>query len=328
MKQKLLSKLSNWLKDISGDSPCGEDFVDNSVEYSALEAKIGGVAESSEWKKLKQEVEGFLGKTKDIRLYAVYTRILIHTEKNPVMGLAKGLQLVHHSMENCWDCLYPNIDEDDPDEAFFDRNNALAEFASFKHLILPLSKKLTVLSIGLGNYTLEDIVTLDAGGAVTDKQPLQGLMPDEEKTYAELLEYFRLSLETAESIKTLYHQKTNEVFPEFNEHLLPMLKKGVALGGGNVPDDTAFAESGGIDGNQVVVPTMQIQGAINNRKDIIKALGLICEYYETNEPSSPIPLMLERVTKMVEMNYREIFAEFQLGADSTLDKVFGQAEKK
>jgi type VI secretion system protein ImpA len=328
MKQKLLSKLSNWLKDISGDSPCGEDFVDNSVEYSALEAKIGGVAESSEWKKLKQEVEGFLGKTKDIRLYAVYTRILIHTEKNPVMGLAKGLQLVHHSMENCWDCLYPNIDEDDPDEAFFDRNNALAEFASFKHLILPLSKKLTVLSIGLGNYTLEDIVTLDAGGAVTDKQPLQGLMPDEKKVYAELLEYFRLSLETAESIKTLYHQKTNEVFPEFNEHLLPMLKKGVALGGGNVPDDTAFAESGGIDGNQVVVPTMQIQGAINNRKDIIKALGLICEYYETNEPSSPIPLMLERVTKMVEMNYREIFAEFQLGADSTLDKVFGQAEKK
>lgn len=330
MKQKLLSKLSNWLKDISGDSPCGENFVDNSVEYLALEAKIDGVAESSEWKKLKQEMEGFLGKTKDIRLYAVYTRILIHTEKNPVMGLAKGLQLVHHSMENYWDCLYPNIDEDDPEEAFFDRNNALAEFASFKHLILPLSKRLTILSIGLGNYTLEDIVTLDAGGAVSDKQPLQGLMPDEEKEYAELSEYFRLSLEIAESIKTLYHQKTNEVFPEFNDHLLPMLKKGAALGGGNASGDvdTASAESNGGGGSQMVVPAMQIQGAINNRKDIIKALGLICEYYETNEPSSPVPLMLERVTKMVDMNYREIFAEFQLGADSTLDKVFGQAEKK
>lgn len=331
MKKKLLSKLSNWLKDISSDSPCGEDFVESSFEYPTLATNVDSATESSEWKKLKQEADGYLGKTKDIRLYALYTRILIHTEKNPLLGLSKGLQLVHHCMDNYWDCFYPKIDEDesDPSEAVLDRTYALANFSNIKNFVLPLSKRLTILSIGLGNYTLEDLITLEAGGVVSDKQPLQGLMPEEEKAYEEVLQYFSLSLDLAESIKTLYYEKTNEVFSEFND-LLTILQKGAALGGNkNASNDTdAVSTSSGIDGNHAVAPAMQIQGTINNRKDIIKALGLICEYYETNEPSSPIPLMLGRVTKMVDMNYREIFAEFQLGADSTLDKIFGQAEKK
>jgi type VI secretion system protein ImpA len=330
MKEKLLSKLSGWLKGVSNDSPCGEDFVEASFEYQALAAKVEVTTESSDWKKHKQEMEEFLIQTKDIRLYSLYTRILIHTEKNPLLGLSKGLQLILYAIENYWDCCYPIIDESDPEEAFFDRNNALADFASYKDLILPLSKKINILSIGLGHYTLEDLIVLDAGGAVAGKQPLQGLMPDEEAAYAELLQYFNLSLELADAIKIRYHQKSNEVFTEFNDHLLPMLKKGVALSGGGAEGSsetssnaevTAVSEGGG-------VPPIQIQGTINNREDIIKALGLICDYYEKNEPSSPVPMMLERVVKMVDMNYREIFSEFQLGADSVLDKIFGQVEKK
>ena len=328
MKQKLFSKLSAWLEDVTSELPCGEDFVNNSVEYLALEAKVSVTTESSDWKKLKEEADGFLGKTKDIRLYAVYTRILIHTEKNPLIGLSKGLQLVHHCMENNWECFYPPIDEDDPSEAFFDRNNALADFASYKDLILPLSKKLSILSIGLGNYTLEDLLTLNAGGTIVDKQPLQGLMPDEEKAYKEVLQYFHLSLEIAENIKVIYQQKTNEVFAEFNDHLLPMLQKGAVLSGDNGLDSTNTAEENNSDTAGEIAPTMQIQGSINNRQDIIKTLNLICDYYDSHEPSSPIPLMLARTIKMVDMNYREIFSEFQLGADSTLDKIFGVDEKK
>ncbi len=327
MKQKLLSKLSNWLKDISSDSPCGEDFVDSSYEYSALESNINQAEESSEWKKLKKETDGYLSKTKDIRLYVLYTRILIHTEKNPFIGLSKGLQLVHHGMDNYWNCLYPEVDNEDS-EPFFDRNNALANFADYGSLVLPLTKKLTVLSIGLGNYTLEDLLILDGGGTLADKPPLKGLMPEEEEAYSEVLQYFKVALDITENIKKLYYEKTSEVFPEFNDHLLPMLQKGANLG-----DDSTSDVSN--DSNTVVsapvgsvAPQMQIQGMINSREDIIKALGLICDYYDKNEPSSPIPMMLERVSKMVDMNYREIFSEFQLGADSVLDKIFGQPEKK
>lgn len=327
MKQKLLSKLSNWLKDISSDSPCGEDFVDSSYEYSALESNIDKAEESSEWKKLKKEIDGYLSKTKDIRLYVLYTRILIHTEKNPFIGLSKGLQLVHHSMENYWNCLYPAVDNEDS-EPFFDRNNALANFADYGSLILPLTKKMTVLSIGLGNYTLEDLLLLDGGGTLADKPSLKGLMPEEEEAYSEVLQYFKVSLEIAENIKALYYEKTSEVFPEFNDHLLPMLQKGADLGDDSVSDVSNDPNTGVSAAVGSVAPQMQIQGVINSREDITKALGLICDYYDKNEPSSPIPMMLERVSKMVDMNYREIFSEFQLGADSVLDKIFGQPEKK
>jgi hypothetical protein len=231
MKEKISSKLTDWLKSISSNSPCGEDFVDNSTEYSALESKLEITKEGSERRNLKKDAEVFLNKTKDIRLYALYTKIIIHAEKNPLVGLSKGLYLTYHCMENHWDCLYPSIYEDDPTEKFIDRSNALAELANYKDIILPLNKTLNILSIDLGNYTLENLLILDSGGSVVDKQPLQGLTSDEEKAYNEVVLYFQYSLELAEKIKMLFYEKTNDTFTDFNKYLLPMLQKGAALGG-------------------------------------------------------------------------------------------------
>jgi type VI secretion system protein ImpA len=328
MKEKISSTLTNWLKGISNNSPCGESFVDNSNEYAALESTLEATKEGSERKSLKKEVEFFLTKTKDIRLYALYTKIIIHAEKNPLIGLSKGLYLTCHSMENHWDCLYPSIYEDDPSEKFIDRSNALAELANYKDIILPLNKTLNILSIDLGNYTLENLLILNTGGSVANKQPLQGLTSDEEKAYNEVIMYFQYSLELAEKIKMLFYEKTNDTFTDFNKYLLPMLQKGAALGRKMSTNNTTPTDNN--DEKQstpIAPPPIQVQNAINSRKDIIKSLDLICEYYEKNEPSSPVPPMLKRAIRVVNMDYREIFAELQLGADSSLDKVFGVNKK-
>jgi len=41
-------------------------------------------------------------------------------------------------------------------------------------------------------------------------------------------------------------------------------------------------------------PNKSVSGTINNNQDVLKALALICDYYKKNEPSSPVPLFLER----------------------------------
>ena len=38
-------------------------------------------------------------------------------------------------------------------------------------------------------------------------------------------------------------------------------------------------------------------------------IGKICTFYERNEPSSPIPILLQRVNRLVSMDYLEIMAE-------------------
>lgn len=326
MKEKLLSELSSWLGNISEDSPCGNNLE---YDYQEFKAKVDTTTESSEWKKLEKEAHSFIEKTKDIRLYVAYSKILIHTEKNPLKGVAKGLTLISQCIKQHWDCLYPEVDKDDPEDAHIDRINALANMGEYKYLVLPLRNKVSILSIDLGSYTLSDLIALKQGDVVEGKQSLDGLMPDEEKTYDELIQWFMLSLELANDIKTTFVEKSGEPFSDFDKYLLPMLQEGCELKGDTVEGeggDSAPVADSAVNSTQAV--TQQLSGAINNRNDITKAIDLICEYYDNNEPSSPIPLMLKRARKMVSMDYREIYAEFSLGRDDDLDKVFGNSNEE
>lgn len=48
---------------------------------------------------------------------------------------------------------------------------------------------------------------------------------------------------------------------------------------------------------------------INSDQDVIKALTLISEHYKKNEPSSPIPLLLERVSRLVGKDFMEVLQD-------------------
>ena len=48
-----------------------------------------------------------------------------------------------------------------------------------------------------------------------------------------------------------------------------------------------------------------ISGAINNSQDVINALKLICDYYKKKEPSSPVPLLLERAQRLVGKSFMD-----------------------
>jgi type VI secretion system protein ImpA len=59
----------------------------------------------------------------------------------------------------------------------------------------------------------------------------------------------------------------------------------------------------GADGGAVTV------GAIKSRQDAIRALDAVAEFFRRNEPSSPIPLFLERAKRLVSKNFLEVLAD-------------------
>jgi type VI secretion system protein ImpA len=98
------------------------------------------------------------------------------------------------------------------------------------------------------------------------------------------------------------------------------LAQRIAAGAGSAADgaDAAAGTNGG-------APARSFGGAINSREDVIRALDTICSYYAKNEPSSPIPMFMERSKKLVMMGFVDIVRELVPDALSRVDMLRGQA---
>lgn len=50
-------------------------------------------------------------------------------------------------------------------------------------------------------------------------------------------------------------------------------------------------------------------GVVRNRQDATRALDAVADFFRTHEPSSPIPLLIERAKRLVAKNFLEVLAE-------------------
>jgi type VI secretion system protein ImpA len=50
-------------------------------------------------------------------------------------------------------------------------------------------------------------------------------------------------------------------------------------------------------------------GAIKSRQDAIRALDAAAEFFRRNEPSSPVPLLVDRAKRLVAKDFLEVLAD-------------------
>ncbi len=48
---------------------------------------------------------------------------------------------------------------------------------------------------------------------------------------------------------------------------------------------------------------------VTSRADALRLLDLVCQYYRKNEPSSPLPLLIERARRLAEMNFLDVLRD-------------------
>ena len=70
--------------------------------------------------------------------------------------------------------------------------------------------------------------------------------------------------------------------------------------------DVAAGESEG--GGAAVAGAVAV-GAIRSRQDAERALDAVADFFRANEPSSPIPLLLDRAKRLVAKDFLEVLAE-------------------
>ena len=65
---------------------------------------------------------------------------------------------------------------------------------------------------------------------------------------------------------------------------------------------------------------------INSREDVIRVLDKICQYYQRFEPSSPIPMLLQRSKRLVSADFMDIVRDLAPDALAQVENLRGKTE--
>ena len=69
-----------------------------------------------------------------------------------------------------------------------------------------------------------------------------------------------------------------------------------------------------------------LSGQVRSREDVVRALERILAYYAKNEPSSPIPLLVERCKRLVTMGFLDIIRELAPDGVGQIETLSGQKQ--
>lgn len=334
------------LEPISGSDPCGEnleyDAAFAELERTSAgkpEQQVGSTvvaAEEPEWREVAKQSTKLLGRSKDLRVAVLLAKALLRSADLP--GFAEGLAVINGMVDQYWEGLHPRLDpEDDNDPTM--RMNILAELTDAKVLNwVKLSPLVTVK--GLGRYTLRDyLIAVGEMPAPKPADPKTDPKPPDQKVIqaafnaadvAEVRATRVAALQGASHVAAMENRVTelvgvgNAVNLQKLRGVLDQAAKAIAkhLEARGVPVDEpqeavdAAAQPGQADeageGAAVtalkVVPVVQkgLHGEIATREDVIKAIDMICDYYKKFEPSSPVPLFLQRSRRLANMDFLEV----------------------
>jgi type VI secretion system protein ImpA len=322
---------SDLLAPITAEEPCGTNLDSTDVLASldayqifgqaSLEPPPRGDGEPARkevrksdrppnWEQIRHEALTALRTSKDLRLLAYLGAARLRTEGIP--AFTETLSIASSWLESYWGQVYPQIDED----AIF-RQSALNCFADPVAIIDGLRRAPLVSNRQHGRFSARDLeivagqVTLADSDAKPDEAQINaafGATPIEELT--SLQESLTGAMSAIDAIDAAVRGAAGaEVAPHF-EGLSAQFKKMATAVRAQVAAHPNGAGSGGaadelVDGSSAVVTV----GAIRSRQDAIRALDAAAEFFRRNEPSSPIPLFLERAKRLVSKDFLEVLAD-------------------
>ncbi len=91
--------------------------------------------------------------------------------------------------------------------------------------------------------------------------------------------------------------------------------------------NTPQTNTGGQMAPIVDAPHPELSGKITSKQEVLKALDMIVNYYEQNEPSSPVPLLIKRAKRLVGKSFVDIIRDLSPDAISQVRMVSGEQEE-
>jgi len=327
--------VDDLLKPITDDQPCGKDFTGH-LSFQKLETMAKGKpetqsfdpskpptpAEEPHWNEVRDAAVEFLGQSKHLAAGVILTVSLLKIDGTE--GLRDGLAVLRGLTEKYWGDVYPRLnpeDNNDPTE----RLNILGQLSSPRkpyQFTAHLERVVLSKSQKLGQIALQQVrdKNLDAQIQAT----FRDAGPDAAKTtlaqvndaigHVEGLANFLDS--TLGAGKGVDFEPLNKLLAEMKRAVEPHATS--AAPAGNASGTGAASAEGG----------PMVSATIQTRADVLKWLGLICDYYGRNEPSSPVPLILQRAQRLVDKDFMTIMTDLTPDALKQLHVIAGTKPEK
>lgn len=339
--------LDAWLEPTLGDPPCGPN-LEYDDDFRELEKAASGTPElefgtdngegvtriegvGPDWVKVRKLSEALLTRSKDLRVAVFLTRALVHSDG--LAGLETGLQLLSGLLERFWDDVHPMLDRDDNDDPT-ERINALAGLVA-ESMVGTVRDAWIVRSRQIGTLAVRDVEV--AAGRL---QPRSGAEPMSESQVVGLITAgigedagLAVRVRNLESllkgIDKLLSERVGSSqgidFKPLQTVLYPVrqLVERCAGDAGGAPEPVADDGAAGEAGPAPVARAAARPGEINSRADVLQTLDRLCDFLARTEPGSPVPMVLRRAQKMMNMNFLELMNDLAPDGLNQAEKVVG-----
>ncbi|HEY0463613.1 MAG TPA: type VI secretion system protein TssA [Polyangiaceae bacterium] len=336
--------IEKLLEPISSEEPCGPN-LEYDAAFLALERNSQGkpeqrmgdsirAAEPPDFDVVARDAAALLSRSKDLRVAVQFARAQTHLRG--FQGLRDGVGLVHGLLDRYFATVHPQLDPDEGNDPTM-RITAVAGLCA-SELLAALRTTPLIVSRSFGPVTLRDFAVAAGNATPNPDAPKLDLAAIEAAfTDSDLVAHeaaaatLKAAVAHVAGIEQVFERETAGQGPELgaivdllrqaSHAVVSRLERRV---GANAESAEAAAEEAAP--GSPARSAQAFSGDIRSRADVVRALDKICEYYAEFEPSSPIPLLLERGKRLVSKSFLDIIRDMAPAGVPEVESIAGKAD--
>lgn len=318
---------------ISADAPCGVDLEDTQLLASFDAFRVFGndtpLRADLDWREIRNQSLDALGQSRDIRLLAHLAVATLRVEG--LRAFCALLPVAERWITEQWSAVFPRVDDD----AVL-RKNALNCFSDRMAVIDPLRRAPIAVHRQLGSFSLRDLEL--ATGQLTpteaDKEVPSAAQIEATLAASPLEDLTALATDVAAASGALkkvagamQEQAGFQSAPDFEPLQRPLARIQAVLAEHLATRAPAAAPSqegqSNSAGTAPAAAGVAAPGEIASRQDAIRAMDAIAAFFRKNEPSSPVPLLLDRAKRLVSKSFLELLEDIAPDSVSQVKQLGG-----
>lgn len=341
----MTKNFSDFVDPISVTQPTGIDieydarFIDiQSLVEGKPEQQYGDViieAQEPDWDTVEKLCRQILSESKDIRVFCFYAQAL--TANYGILGFKKGCEIIHANIGKYWEDLYPKlVDEEDNFDAFY-RLGSIGLLIADSGIIQQLNESNIIYSPSKKSYfkmksVASILINNEDGSYPGGKEKLiEDLRVAYQNNQEELL-VLKDALDFLINIESVFEENIKDFHLDFSVVKKPLeVIASLLVRSSDFEEneqETPSIEKVAVPNDTVIRPVTDSQNLddikIKDRADVKIVLEKLNIYFRLKEPSHPAPLFIERLQKLMDMNFYEMLKNISPDSLNNLDMIIGR----
>ena len=310
---------------VSPESPCGAD-----LEYTQLLASFDAMrifgnatplSAEIDWPAIRQQALTALEQSRDLRILTHLAAAVLRLEG--ITAFCDVLAVAERWLTERWELVFPRVEDD-----ALMRQNALSCLGDPMAIVSPLRRCIIISHRQLGTVTLRDIERMagQSDSTVSDigmpdlAQVEAALKVTPVEELATLVASLTTGIRALDNIVANMQQRAGPLAaPEFAPLIKPLMRVRKALAdhlatrtNSTAPAAHAHGATNGaaadMNGNSAL-SVGTYGGEIQSREEAIRAIDAAMLFFLKHEPSSPVPMLLERARRLVAKGFLEVLED-------------------